>query len=261
MNIGEEDNGHVDWSVWKTFLDERRERPLPALDLRTDYSGMPESLARSLAVFQVDEHGGSTIVDRMVPNGLYAIDDHRISAIQLLAAEERRHANILAMCVRLLGGELLQKSRCSRWITMAHRRKGAKFRSLMLLAAETVAIGYYSALAEQVTRGPIRQWLLQLVYDKRAHLQFHCDFLRSRTPGDWRRRLLAVMLKELQSIAGLLVLIEHRRAIRDMQLGAGLLWRRWMVCARMTEKMITDEQPLLPGARIEDAAAPTAMGQ
>ncbi|MEE4162842.1 MAG: hypothetical protein V2I25_10060, partial [Woeseiaceae bacterium] len=91
---------------WHDFFRARAGRQLPALDRATDYSQLPPSLAASLAIFQLGESGGGTVVEQARASQLPGVDDDYANAMAYFVAEEHRHANILAMCVRMLGGEL-----------------------------------------------------------------------------------------------------------------------------------------------------------
>jgi hypothetical protein len=92
------------WKIWARFFANRSNRALPALKQDQDYSALPNSLAQSLAIFQLGESGGGTIVKQALHNELAGIDEYYAAAMAFFVEEEHRHANILAMCVRLLGG-------------------------------------------------------------------------------------------------------------------------------------------------------------
>ena len=92
------------WEAWAKFFVNRSKRSLPALEQDCDYSELPPSLARSLAIFQLGESGGGTIVKQALHNNLQGVDEYYAAAVALFVEEEHRHANILAMCVRLLNG-------------------------------------------------------------------------------------------------------------------------------------------------------------
>ena len=83
---------------------------MPSLQSDIDYSDLPPSLARSLAIFQLGESGGGTIVGQAFCNQLPHLDEHYGTAMAYFVEEEHRHANILAMCVRLLGGRLIHSN-------------------------------------------------------------------------------------------------------------------------------------------------------
>ncbi len=56
------DGQQIDWRKWQQFFKNRSDRPLPELETDTDYSNLPNSLAESLAIFQLGESGGGTII-------------------------------------------------------------------------------------------------------------------------------------------------------------------------------------------------------
>ena len=71
--------------------------------------------------------------------------------------EEHRHANILAMCVRLLGGTLVKKNWTAGLFVFARRLIGLRLKVLVLLAAEVVGLCYYHLLAVQLPASRLRE--------------------------------------------------------------------------------------------------------
>ena len=228
----------TDWNRWLAFFDGRSERPMPRLDTETDYSAVPASLARSLAVFQLGESGGGTVVEQA--RGSRHVDEPSVYAdcVARFVAEEHRHADLLAMCVRMLGGALLRRNWTARLFVFGRRLLGLRLKVLVLLAAEVVGICYYMAIAAKLPYSPLREWLSQIVDDERAHLEFHSAFLRSQLTTKWRRRLFVAVWRLVITAAGVVVMIDHRRTIRDLGLGPSLLWERWMAIADLAEKLV-----------------------
>jgi len=229
------------WRDWRAFFEKRAKREFPPLDLRTDYSDMPASLARSLAVFQLGESGGGTVVEQALFSKLPGVDCEYAEALGLFVEEEHRHANILAMCVRLLGGRLIQRNWTARLFVLGRRLMGLRLKILVLLAAEVVGICYYSALAAQLRRGPIQRWLNELVADERSHLEFHCCFLRSQVDSAWKRRLFVLTWRAVMYAAGAVVMIDHRETLRDMQIDRRIAWERWMSVGELAERLVVGE--------------------
>lgn len=228
----------TNWNRWFAFFDERAKRPMPRLDTTTDYSAVPASLARSLAVFQLGESGGGTVVAQARQSR--HVDEPAIYAdcLERFVAEEHRHADLLAMCVRMLGGDLLRRNWTAGLFVFGRRLMGLRLKVLVLLAAEVVGICYYMAIAAKLPPSPLRQWLSQIVDDERAHLEFHSAFLRSQITSPWRRRLFVVVWRLVMTAAGVVVMLDHRRTIRDLGLGRLLLWDRWMAIADLAEKLV-----------------------
>lgn len=227
----------TNWNRWLAFFDGRAQRPLPRLDATADYAALPASLARSLAVFQLGESGGGTVVEQARCSR--HVDDSSVYAdcLQRFVAEEHRHADLLAMGVRMLGGDLLRRNWTASLFVLGRRLLGLRLKILVLLAAEVVGICYYMAIAAKLPHGPLRQWLSQIVDDERAHLEFHSAFLRSQITSIWRRLFVAVW-RLVITAAGVVVMVDHRRTIRDLGLGRALLWDRWMAIADLAEKLV-----------------------
>lgn len=232
------DHQQIDWRKWRRFFENRSDRPLPELDIDIDYSILPDSLARSLAIFQLGESGGGTVIEQARLSDLPGTDSDYADAIGFFVEEEHRHANVLAMCVRLLGGTLIQKNWTAYFFVAVRRLMGLRVKVLVLLAAEVVGICYYHLLASQLPECHIRHWLMQLVDDERAHLYFHCGFLRSQVDNKWRLRLFVVAWRCLVVAAAVAVIVDHRHAIRDMGLGFGVVWDRWMTYSRLAEQLV-----------------------
>lgn len=257
MAKNDDKNNGANWRVWREFFEMRNGKPLPELDLKADYSALPASLAKSLAIFQLGESGGGTIVQQALHSELPGIDEDYVAAVGLFVEEEHRHANILAMCVRMLGGELIRTNWTAKLFVKARRLIGLRLKVLVLLAAEVVGICYYSALASQLAPGPIQQWLLELANDERAHLRFHCSFLRSQLQSAWKRKLFIVVWRTVMCAAAVAVMIDHRRTIHDMELDFGITWQRWMAVSQQAEWLVTGSEPTASqSARIESSECP-----
>jgi hypothetical protein len=226
------------WQDWRGFFESRSERPLPVLDFATDYSKLPDSLAESLAIFQLGESGGGSVVEQVRRSRLPGTDADYARAIELFVAEEHRHANLLAMCVRLLGGKLKKDNWTARCFVVGRRLLGLRLKILVLLAAEVVGICYYFALASAIQSSPLRSWLLQIVEDERAHLEFHCAFLRRQLERPWHRFVFVAAWRTTITAAAIVVMLDHRRTIREMRLGFRCTWQRWMAIADLAENLV-----------------------
>ena len=227
------------WAHWRKRFEVRSDRELPTLDTNADYSELPASLARSLAIFQLGESGGGTVIDQARESTLESTDDDYAEAVRLFVDEEHRHANLLAMCVRLLGGELIRRNWTQRLFLFGRRLIGLRLKVLVLLAAEVVGICYYSSIAAKLGPGPVRRWLSEMVDDERSHLEFHCLFLQSQVTSGWRRKLFVAVWRSVMFAAAIVVMIDHRQTIRDLDLGFKCTWQRWMAFSQMAERLVT----------------------
>jgi len=230
------------WKVWARFFANRSNRALPALELDQDYSGLPASLAESLAIFQLGESGGGTIVKQALHSKLNNTDEYYAAATALFVEEEHRHANILAMCVRLLGGKLIRENWTARLFIFGRRLIGLRLKVIVLLAAEVVGVCYYHLLAVHLPPGRLKNQLLEIVEDERSHLYFHCDFLRSQTQKQWQKRVFIVVWRLVMVSAAIVVAIDHRKALRDLNIGLKRVILRWKSYSRLAEVLVVAER-------------------
>ena len=158
-------------------------------------------------------------------------------------AEEHRHANLLAMCVRLLGGELIRENWTAKLFVFGRRLIGLRLKVLVLLAAEVVGLVYYNLLARHLEPCNLRERLLEIVDDERSHLYFHCDFLRSQTEGRVRRWMFQITWRSVIAAAALVVAFDHRHAIRDLEIGFSTVFERWSNFAKLAEALVVSDSP------------------
>jgi hypothetical protein len=232
---------HSAWKHWARFFAQRSNRELPALEQDMDYSALPVSLARSLAIFQLGESGGGTIIRQSLHAKLDGIDEYYAAAMALFVEEEHRHANILAMCVRLLGGTVIRNNWTAGLFVFGRRLIGLRLKVLVLLAAEVVGLCYYHLLAVHLPPSRLRSQLLEIVEDERAHLIFHCDFLRSQTPQRWQKRLFELVWRAVMACAAIVVAIDHRRAIQDLDIGFNTVLVRWRSYSDLAEALVVSQ--------------------
>ena len=238
MANGTGNGGTTNWTIWRKLFERRKDRALPTLHPGIEYGHLPRSLASSLAVFQLGESGGGTIVEQVRRSKIAGIDEDYATAIELFVQEEHRHANILGMCVRLLRGELIRKNWTAKLFVFARRLIGLRLKVLVLLAAEVVGICYYASVADRVASGPMRRWLQELANDERAHLAFHSDFLRCQTSNAWQRQLFVIAWRVVAAAASCVFIVDHRHALRDMGIDLRVTWHRLMAVAHQAESFV-----------------------
>ena len=226
------------WREWRELFESRSQRPLPKVRHSRSYANLPESLAKSLAIFQLGESGGGTIIEQARNSRLPQIDEHYAVAMGLFVKEENRHADILALCVNKLGGKLIATNWTARLFVFSRRLIGLRLKVVVLLAAEVVGICYYHLLSRSLSPCHIKDLLGELVADEESHLQFHCDFLRRQASNKWRRALFVFTWRLTMLAAAVAVMIDHRAAIRDMRLGYKSVVRRWTTYSLLAEKLV-----------------------
>jgi hypothetical protein len=215
------------WSFWRAHFERNRRRALPPI---RDAAALPPSQARalawSLARFQIGETGEGRIVGAVARSRMAEIDDDYRYALALFIAEEGRHAHMLALMVRALGGRLLRGTWTERLFVVARRLLGIRCKLMMMFAAEVVGIGFYGALAAHLPRCATRAALEQIAADERAHLLFHRQFFALAAPGGWRRALFQACWAAVAPAAALIVLWDHRHTLRALGIPAPGLRRR-----------------------------------
>ena len=231
----------TNWTRWRAFFAARRHRP-GARILADDpqLAAVPASVARSLAIFQLGESGGGTVIEQARRSRLASLDADYAEAVALFVAEEHRHAELLACCVRALRGELVENNWTARLFVHGRRLIGLRLKIMVLLAAEVVGICYYQLLAAGLPDGELKGVLREIVADEKAHLRFHCDFLHSQMHTIAHRRCFILAWRSLMLAAALVVAIDHRAALRDLGIPLARVWRRWSACSRTAEARITD---------------------
>ncbi len=216
---------------------------MPAPEANDMYLKLPKSLAESLAIFQLGESGGGTIISQARHSSIREIDAHYANAMALFVDEEHRHADILASCVHALGGTLIHRNWTARLFVSARRLIGLRLKVLVLLAAEVVGTCYYHLLSSRLPPCDIKSMLAELVSDEKSHLRFHCCFLRSQATSPWRRGIFVMVWRATMLAAAISVTIDHRDALRDLDLDISTVWHRWRDYSRIAEEIVTSRDP------------------
>ena len=193
---------------WRARFEANRTRPLPRIEAPELDPAQHATLARSLAVFQLGETGEGRIASQIDRVQLPLVDDDYRASLKLFIAEEGRHARVLGLMVNALNGRMLEHSWTHRLFVFARRLVGVRFKLLVLLAAEVIAIGFYGLLARALPSGAMAAALEQICDDERAHFDFHCDFLRGQ-PFVFRW-----LWWPIGTAAALTVLFDHRATLR-----------------------------------------------
>ena len=235
--------GMVNWHRWAILFAGRRDRPLP--DIIPDDSNHPwsVSLARSLAIFQLGESGGGTIVQQVQHGHMRGVDPAYRQCIAWFVDEEHRHADILARCVQALGGQCIKQNWTARLFVAGRRLMGLRLKLLVLLAAEVVGLCYYKLLAMRLPTGQIRTLLNELARDEEAHLKFHSDFLRMHAQGWVHALIFKTVWRLVTYSAAVVVTIDHYRALKAMRIPMRLVWQRWMYLVHETEQQVVARYP------------------
>lgn len=252
---------HTNWSHWKAFFAARRHRPgARILAAEPGLSGVPDSVARSLAIFQLGESGGGTVIEQSRQSRLPSVDRDYAEAIALFVREEHRHAELLACCVRALRGKLIDSNWTAQLFVFGRRLIGLRLKIMVLLAAEVVGLCYYRLLGGGLPDSELKDVLREIATDEKAHLEFHCDFLRAQMLSETHRRLFVISWRALMLAAALVVLVDHRAALRDLGIPPGRAWRRWWAYSRIAEaRIVRRERRAGPATRLAGASRCTSL--
>lgn len=233
----------VNWTRWSILFSARRDRPLPLMPDNQSHQPWAAALAKSLAVFQLGESGGGTVIEQARRSPLHGIDPAYCKSVEWFVAEENRHAAILATCVHALGGQCIRHNWTAKLFVLGRRLLGLRLKVLVLLAAEVVGLCYYKLLAKCLPAGQLRTCLEELATDEEAHLRFHSDFIRLYVQGILPGLVFSLVWRVLTYTAAIVVLIDHRRALKQMEIPLKLVWQRWMYLVNETEKQIKTARP------------------
>jgi hypothetical protein len=208
------------WSDWRRHFEMNRRRPLPEGLERAEE--VPErwrpALAASLAAFQLGEAGEGRIAHEIDRAKVPGIDADYRAALKLFVAEEGRHARILGLMVRGLGGKLLARNWTERLFVFGRRLLGLRVKLMVLLAAEVIGGSFYGLLASRLPEGGLRRALEEICEDEQHHLDYHGEFFARQGWGVPMRALWQAGWWSLALAAMGVVLVDHRRTLRTMEI-------------------------------------------
>ena len=235
--------GKYNWSRWLNLFAQRSARGVAEIECKHQYQNLPSSLAKSLAIFQLGESGGGTVIEQVKRSKIKEANKTYAKAMEYFVAEEHRHAAILAQCVNALGGTLVQKNWTDGLFVFGRRLLGLRLKILVLLAAEVVGICYYRLIASRLPFSKLEKCLHDIVNDEQSHLVFHCEFLRSQIKSRWAKTLFSLTWFGVTGLAMIVVYIDHRQAMRDLNLPARLVFARWIQHVLMANELVVARKP------------------
>lgn len=206
------------WSDWRRHFEMNRRRPLPEGLERAEEVPEPwrPALAASLATFQLGEAGEGRIAHEIDRAKVPGIDADYRAALKLFVAEEGRHARILGLMVRGLGGKLLARNWTERLFVFWRRLLGLRVKLMVLLAAEVIGGSFYGLLASRLPESGLRRALEEICEDEQHHLDYHGEFFARQGWGVVMRAVWQAGWWSLALAAMGVVLMDHRRTLRTM---------------------------------------------
>ncbi|MDI7185169.1 sugar transferase [Leptospira santarosai] len=236
----------VRWKGWSEHFRKNESRPLPKIDaevLKLRPNEM-QSIAYSLAIFQLGESGEGRISKEIDKTILFGIDDFYRQALKLFVKEEGMHARILGECVRALKGEPIESNWTERLFYFGRRLLGVRLKLMVLLAAEVVGICFYKKIAEKIPNGLIKSALLDIVRDEEKHLKFHGDFFRIRVRNFFTKFIFRWLWRAVAFAACITVILDHRKTFRVLGISNWKTFQKFQEIARSAEDCIVSDRNL-----------------
>lgn len=203
------------WEQWRRLFEARASRATPqSIASPTLPEASRRQLVRSLRIFQIGETGEGRIVHEIQKVQCLDIDDHYRAALALIIAEEGRHARMLGLCVRALGGEPIGSTWTERLFTWGRRAAGVHAKLVVLFAAEVVGIAFYGALGRALPPGELRDRLADIGRDEVAHYQFHTDFFRQYRAHALKWPLFVTVWWAVGVACTTVLMMDHGRTLR-----------------------------------------------
>ncbi len=232
----------IRWKQWKEHFKNNESRPLPKIDseilnLRTNEM---QSIAYSIAIFQLGEAGEGRIAKEIDKTILFGIDDFYREALKLFVKEEGRHARILGECVRALKGNLIESNWTERLFYFGRRLLGVRLKLMVLLAAEVVGICFYRRLVDKIPNGLVKSALLDIIKDEEKHLKFHSDFFRIRIRNFFTKAIFRLLWRTIAFAVYITVILDHRKTFRVLGISNWKTFQKFQEIARSTEEFIME---------------------
>lgn len=218
---------------------------------------------RSFQRFELGESGDG---DRLLAKAAAAGDPIYLAALELLVREEQKHSALFRRGLDHFDAPALSAHWTDAAFTTVRRLFGLRTELGMFLIAETVAMGYFIALAERAPDPVLRGIGRRIAMDERDHIRFQIDRLRIGFRGTSAAVRAAVGLSwgAVAAGAATVVVIDHAAALRACGIRPLAYWgqamRRFRNAAR--EVLATPGAPLLgPTERDGIGVHVTASGE
>jgi len=190
-------------------------------------------LIASLQRFQVGENGtGSHLRVKAAATN----DPDYQAALDLFIKEEQEHARLMAEVLQRLGAPLLENHWSDRIFVLLRRLFGLNLELLLLLMPEMIAKRFFRALHDGTRDLVLCAVFAQIGHDEEGHLAFHTDYLQHAfaTLPLWKRGVLRAVWRVAFRAACLLVMFDHRSALRAV----GVSWAKfWWDCGLIFDEV------------------------
>jgi hypothetical protein len=181
------------------------------------------AFVRSFQRFELGENGDGA---RLLAKAESAGDLVYLDALRRLVTEEQKHSALFRRGLEHMGAQPVASHWSDAAFTTLRRMLGLRTELALFLVAETVAMGYFSALASAAPDDVLRGIGRRIETDERDHVRFQVDRLRlgfATTPAPVRAVVLASWTIVALGAATVLV-TDHAGALRACGLRPARAW-------------------------------------
>ncbi len=203
-----------------------------ALDDRTK-----RAFAHSFQRFELGENGDG---QHLLKNAAAEGDATYLAALELLVQEEQRHSVLFGKGLDRLGAARLHTHWSEGAFTALRRILGLRTELALFLIGETVAMGYFTALAERAPDPVLRGIGHRIATDEKDHIRFQIDRLHQgfRHVPAAGRVIVGVCWGTVAAGAALVVVLDHGRALRACGLSPFNYWGHAMAEFRRAATLV-----------------------
>lgn len=203
------------WSKWlKYFKKNALARVRESIE---PVSNLPEekliALRRSLAIFQLGESGEGRIAKQIDSVNIFGVNEVYRQCLKLFVKEEGKHARVLAVMVRSIGGKILQHNWTESLFSFGRRLLGIRLKLLVLLAAEAVSVVFYKVFIRELPLSGMRAALIEITSDEEFHLRFHQEFFKLRLNSFFSKLSFKLAWRGVTLLAFIVVILDHRKSL------------------------------------------------
>ena len=208
------------------------------------------AFVRSFQRFELGESGDGVRLLRMADA---AGDPVYTAALRLLVAEEQKHSALFGRGLRHLAAPSLVGHWTDAAFTRLRRLLGLRTEIGLFLIAESVAMGYFLALADHAPDPVLRGIGRRIAEDERHHIRFQIDRLRVGFRGTptAARTLVGIAWGIVAAGAATVLVIDHGAALRACGVSPAGYWGRAMRSFRAAARSVLADPgaPLIGPAR------------
>ncbi|PQZ87307.1 hypothetical protein CQ018_17760 [Arthrobacter sp. MYb227] len=193
----------------------------------------------SLQRFELGESGdGKGLLSKAAKHG----DPIYVAALQLLVVEEQKHSALFARGLERFGGQRIAAHWSDSVFVFLRRSLGLRTELGLFLVAESVSMGYFTALAQNAPDPVLRGIGERVATDEQDHIRFQTDRLRAgfSTTPKFARNVAHALLTLVAVGASTVVVIDHRAALRACGLRPATYWRHAMLSFQRAARAVFD---------------------